>query len=113
MNAPLNILHLEDNRNDSELVRRSLEADGIVSRITRVDTRADFLTAIDQGGVDCIFADYALPGFDGMSALEVVRENHCDVPFILISGAIGEELAIESLKSGATDYVLKHRLSRL
>src|SRR6185369_9082135 len=73
----------------------------------------DFGAALERGEVDLVLADFALPSFDGMSALAMVRERHPDLPFVFVSGKLGEEAAIESLKSGATDYVLKNRLSRL
>jgi PAS domain S-box-containing protein len=113
MTSPLNILHLEDDRNDAELVRMALEADGLVCEITHVDTRPDFLAAVERGGFAVILADYSLPTYDGLSALDVAREQCPEVPFIFVSGALGEEVAIETLKNGATDYVLKTKLSLL
>jgi len=113
MQSPLRILHVEDNASDAELIQATLEADGIVSRVTRVETQADFVAAIDHGGFDLIFADYTLPSFDGLSALRIALEKCPDVPFIFVSGTLGEEVAIEALKIGATDYVVKERLSRL
>ncbi len=91
----------------------TLKTEGVVCEAKRVETRADFAAAIEYGGFDIIFSDFALPAFDGLSALGMARKQCPDVPFILISGSLGEDLAIESLKSGATDYVLKQRLSRL
>ncbi len=113
MTYPLRILHLEDNPTDAELAQATLESDGIECQVTRVETRADFLAAVEQGGFDLILADYSLPSFDGLSALEIAREKRPDVPFIFLSGTLGEEVAIESLKNGARDYVLKGRLARL
>src|ERR671918_47357 len=113
MKVPLDILHLEDNPEDAELIQEILEADGIVSHITRVETQADFLTALEQGRFDLILADYSLPSFDGLSALKLALEKSPDVPFIFVSATLGEEVAIEALKRGATDYVLKDRLSRI
>jgi signal transduction histidine kinase len=113
MKAPLHILHLEDDQNDAEIVLSTLRADGIPCDVKRVETCADFTAAIENNGFDIIFSDFALPTFDGIAALELARKQCPDVPFILISGTLGEDLAIESLKSGATDYVLKQRLSRL
>ena len=78
-----------------------------------MQNRDDFVAALEQGGVDLILSDYSLPGFDGMSALKIARAKWPAIPSILVSGTLGEELAIDSLKSGATDYVLKERLSRL
>ena len=113
MTTPLRILHLEDDPLDAELVKSALEAEGIVFDVVRVATRDDFVAALECGGFDMIFADYSLPSFDGLSALELSKGKCPDVPFIFVTGKMGEELAIETLKSGATDYVLKHRPSRL
>jgi PAS domain S-box-containing protein len=113
MKASLRILHLEDNPNDAELIQAVLETEGIISHVTRVETRADFFASLEQGGFDIILADYTLPSFDGLSALKIVLERCPDVPFIFVSGTLGEEAAIEALKIGATDYLLKERLSRI
>jgi PAS domain S-box-containing protein len=109
----LRILYLEDEPKDVELVRASLETDGIVCDVARADTQAGFLTLLQQGGFDVILADYSLPLFDGISALRIAQETHPDLPFIFVSGTMGEDLAIEALKMGATDYVFKTRLSRI
>ncbi|MGH8723189.1 MAG: PAS domain-containing protein, partial [Burkholderiales bacterium] len=87
-------------------------ADGLVCECTRVSSRAQFLSAID-GDWDVILGDFAMPGFDGVSAQEIACERRPDVPFVFVSGTIGEEVAVERLKAGATDYVLKQRLARL
>ena len=113
MKSPLHVLYLEDSQNDADLATARLEVAGIGCEVKRVETRADFAAAIEQGGLDIVFSDFALPAFDGMSALELVRKQRPDLPFILLSGTLGEDLAIESLKNGATDYVLKQNLSRL
>jgi len=113
MKRPLRILHLEDDQGDAELVQATLDDRGIDCELLVVATAADFVAALDQGGIELILADFALPGFDGMSALVTVRERDPDLPFIFVSGRLGEEAAIESLRSGATDYVLKNKLSRL
>jgi len=109
----LRILYLEDDPKDAELVQASLEAEGMVCELTRADTQAGFLAFLQQGGFDLILADYTLPLFDGISALRIAQENCPEVPFIFVSGTMGEELAIEALKQGATDYVFKTRLSRI
>jgi len=109
----LRVLYLEDEPRDAELVQTSLEAEGIVCDLTRADTQAGFLTFLRQGGFDLILADYTLPLFDGISALRIAQEICPEVPFIFVSGTMGEELAIEALKMGATDYVFKTRLSRI
>jgi CheY-like chemotaxis protein len=111
--ASLRILHLEDNELDGEFIRLSLEQADLVSEITRVETRDAFLTQIHQRHFDLIVSDFSLPSFDGFSALKLVRENKLDTPFIFVSGTIGEERAVAALRDGATDYVLKDRLSRL
>ncbi len=108
----LRILHLEDDADDAELIRIALVRDGIDSEIVRAASRTEFVEALD-GHYDLILADYALPGFDGISAQRMARERRPDLPFVFVSGTIGEEVAIERLKEGATDYVLKQRLSRL
>lgn len=113
MKSPLRILYLEDELLDAELVRSALDEEGIACNILRVETSDDFIEAIDKGGFDIIFADHSLPGFDGLSALAIAKERCPNMPFIFISGTMGEELAIETLKSGATDYVLKDRITRL
>jgi len=109
----LRILNLEDSRDDCELIHRSLLREGIECDLVRVETGEDFAAAVRRGGFDLILADYSLPSFDGLSALKMAKETCPEVPFIFVSGAIGEEVAIETLKQGATDYVLKDRLSRL
>jgi len=109
----LRILMLEDVSTDAELIERELRKGKILFNSKRVDTREGFLKALKEFQPDLILADYALPTFDGMSALHIVQETYSDLPFIFVTGAMGEEWAIETLKSGATDYVLKDRLSRL
>jgi len=113
MKSRLRILHLEDSRTDAELVQETLAAEGIPCEAERVETRDRFLAAIEKGGFDIILSDHKLPSFDGTTALALAREKCPDVPFVVLSGTLGEELAIETLKSGATDYVLKQRLTRL
>ena len=110
--ALLRILLLEDSVTDAELVRELLEADHFVCEVTRVQTRAEFVAALEDGAIDLILADYNLPSFDGLSALRLARSARPELPFIFVSG-FGEEIAIEALTSGATDYVLKTRLARL
>ncbi len=109
----LHILILEDSPLDAELVGARLSEGEIGCELVRVQSRDAFAAALEEGGVDLILADYVLPGFDGLSALSLAKELCPSVPFIFVSGTLGEEVAIETLKSGATDYVLKHRLERL
>jgi signal transduction histidine kinase/DNA-binding response OmpR family regulator len=107
------ILHLEDDPADRELIREALGTEGITLEVDQVDTRDEFQAALVQEGVVLVLSDFALPTFDGLSALEIVQKQRPNLPFIFVSGTMGEEAAIESLRRGATDYVLKQRLSRL
>src|ERR1051326_2406896 len=113
MNRELNILMLEDTATDAELTKRELHRANIAFCPKCVQTREAFTAALDDFAPDLILADYALPTFDGLSALTIAQEKRPGIPFIFVSGSIGEEIAIETLKQGATDYVLKHRLGRL
>jgi PAS domain S-box-containing protein len=113
MNGPLRILHLEDDPNDAELVKAALAAEGILPEIVRVSERDRFVEALQGPPFDVILADYHLPAFDGLSAQAIAREMQPATPFIFVSGTMGEEVAIERLKAGAVDYVLKQRLGRL
>src|SRR5580692_4131078 len=113
MQHPLRILSIEDDPKDTDLIQNLLETEDIVCEVTRVDTRAALLASLEHGRIDLILADYSLPSFDGISALKCALKACPDVPFIFVSGTLGEEVAIEALKIGATDYVLKTRLSRL
>jgi PAS domain S-box-containing protein len=113
MKTPLRILYLEDDPRDAELIQEALAADGITCQATRVETRADFITSLEQGTFDLILADHTLPSFDGLSALKIARQHWPSIPFIFVSGTLDEEVAIEALKFGATDYVFKTRLARI
>jgi len=113
MTSSLRILYLEDDAADAALVQDTLATGGIVCDVTRVDTESGFSSALQQGGFDLILADYTLPSFDGVSALRIAHQRRPDLPFIFVSGTLGEEVAVEALKIGATDYVLKTSLSRL
>ena len=113
MKMLLKILHLEDNPNDAELVKETLVADNPDCKIIRVDNREDFEMELDRGEYDLIISDYKLPSFDGISALALAQQKCPDTPYLFVSGNIGEEKAIETLKNGATDYILKDRLLRL
>src|ERR1700733_11488893 len=113
MRHPLRILSIEDDPKDTELIRELFETEDIACEVTRVDTQAALLASLEQAGIDLILADYTLPSFDGISALKFAMKSCPDVPFIFVSGTLGEEVAIDALKIGATDYVLKSRLSRL
>jgi PAS domain S-box-containing protein len=110
---PLRILSLEDDPHDAELIQELLEAEGIACQLFRVDSQSAFSASLEQVEIDLILADYTLPAFDGLSALKQAMTVRPEVPFIFVTGTLGEEVAIEALKVGATDYVLKTRLSRL
>ncbi len=109
----LNILHLEDNALDAELIQSLLKSEGVKCNSTVVSSRKDFESAITNRKFDLILSDFTLPSFDGNSALQIALRRCPDTPFIFVSGTIGEELAVESMRNGATDYVLKTRLQRL
>lgn len=109
----LRLLLLEDSANDAELEVTLLEGAGYACEWERVETRADFLARLNAKSYDCILSDYRLPAFNGLAALRMVRDMGLITPFILVSGTLGEDDAIESLKAGATDYVLKTRYQRL
>lgn len=113
MKPKLHILILDDVLTDAELMAFELSDSGIKFEPNYASDRNSFLKALDDFLPDIILSDYSLPSFDGLSALKIVRERYPDIPFIFVTGALGEELAIELLKKGATDYVLKNRLSRL
>ncbi|HEX2855061.1 MAG TPA: PAS domain S-box protein [Opitutaceae bacterium] len=109
----MQLLHLEDSPNDATLVEEIVLAEWPDARIHRVCQREDFVAAVEKGGFDLILSDYTLPGFDGLSALEIARALRPEKPFIFLSGTIGEERAIEALQRGADDYVIKDRPRRL
>ena len=113
MKPPLRLLHLEDDPVDAELITTTLIEGNIPCQSQLVDTRQAFVAALKEGRMDLILADYSIPGFDGMTALTLARQHCPDVPFLFVSATIGEELAIDTMHQGATDYVLKQRLGRL
>lgn len=114
MDRPLiRILNLEDSAIDADLILRELKRAKLDFSIARVETEQDFQAALSGFGPDVILADYNLPGFDGVDALRIARSKVPEVPFIFVSGSIGEERAIQALREGATDYVIKDRLNRL
>ena len=113
MKTKFRILHLEDSPVDCELVHQLLVGDGIECDIVRCENREKFIDGLAKKNFDLIFADCTVPQFSGLHALELARELAPEIPFIFVSGTIEEDSAIESLRRGATDYVLKGRLSRL
>jgi PAS domain S-box-containing protein len=113
MPGPLRILCVEDDQTDAEMNGDLLEAAGLVCEITRVETETAMRDFLAQANPDLILADYTLPSFDGLSALKVAKSVCPEVPFLFVSGTLGEEVAIEALRTGATDYILKTRLAKL
>jgi PAS domain S-box-containing protein len=109
----LRILLLEDSLLDTELIQAYLTNGGIEGELVQVETSTDFQNALKTSFFNLILSDYSLPAFDGIAALDIAQTLCPDVPFIFVSATLGEELAIETLKRGATDYVLKQRLERL
>lgn len=108
----LRLLHLEDSELDHQLVLAHLRRGGIEAELHRVETEADFLAALAQRW-DAVLSDYNLPGYSGLLALEQLRERDTVLPFVLVSGEIGEDTAVEAMRKGATDYLLKSKLIRL
>ena len=117
MNEPttkaLRVIHLDDNARDRELVALTLAVEGVRCQIIQARTRAEFEAALDEQNLDLVLCDFTVPSYGGTAALAAVRKLHPELPFIFVSGTIGEERAVESLRSGATDYVLKDQLKRL
>ena len=113
MTPPAAVLFLEDSDLDAELVAERLSRSGLALAVERVSDRRGFEAKLAEARYDLILSDYQLPGFDGLAALALAREHQPDAPFIFVSGMMGEELAVETLQRGATDYILKQRLARL
>lgn len=113
LSRPLIILHVEDDPADAELIEKMLVAGGLPVENIRVETRSAFLDGLKLRPLDLILCDYTLPQFHGLTALELARERRPDVPFIFVSGTLGDDLAADTLRRGAADYLLKDRLARL
>jgi two-component system cell cycle sensor histidine kinase/response regulator CckA len=109
----IRILHVEDNPLDAELIRRDLQHEGIDAEMILVESRTDFERAFASERFDLVISDYNMPQWDGLEALDLVRAKDPEIPFIFVSGNLGEERAIEAIKRGATDYILKDRMSRM
>src|SRR2546423_2503799 len=100
----LRLLHLEDSPEDVELIQRALSKEWPDCHTLVASDQAEFVDALRQGGFDLILGDYRIPGFDGLSALALARQHRPEIPFIFISGTMGEDLAVDALKTGAADY---------
>ncbi len=107
------LLHVEDSDLDHKLVCAQLSDDGLEYRITRVDSELEMRAALSAGGIEMVLADYSLPGFSGLRAIAIAAELAPELPVIVVSGAVGEQAAVDILRAGATDYVLKEHLERL
>jgi CheY-like chemotaxis protein len=112
MPQPLKLLMVEDNPADAELALMELQLAGFEPDWQRVDSEAAYLVRLNSG-LDLVLSDFQMPGFSGLRALELLRQRRLDVPFILVSGSIGEEQSVVARKNGATDCLLKDRLGRL
>jgi|APLak6261664116_1056043.scaffolds.fasta_scaffold03294_1 diguanylate cyclase (GGDEF)-like protein/PAS domain S-box-containing protein len=113
MDVLIRLLHLEDDPLDAELIKEKLKDDALCCDITWANSKQTFESALHEGVFDIVLTDFNLPDYDGMFALQYVREHRPDLPVIVISGRLGEEEAVECLKAGATDYILKQRMQRL
>lgn len=113
MKKGIHILHLEDDPEDASLIEEKLKAEKIDCTIKLVQTQNEFENALKDNSIDLVLADYNLPGYDGLKALKFSKKFYTEIPFIFVSGTLGEEAAIEGLTQGATDYVLKQALIRL
>jgi PAS domain S-box-containing protein/diguanylate cyclase (GGDEF)-like protein len=113
MTEPLRILLAEDSETDAELVQRELKRGGLDFRIRRVQTEPDFRRELGELRPHLVISDFSMPQFSGRTALAITRESGADTPFIFISGTIGEDVAVDMMKAGADDYVMKNNLARL
>jgi PAS domain S-box-containing protein len=113
MGLPLRILLVEDSEDDAELMLRQLRRSGYDPVTTRVASAEKMREALSAGTWDIIISDYVMPGFGGLEALQLFHQHSLDIPFIIVSGHIGEEIAVSAMKAGADDYLMKDRLARL
>src|SRR2546422_5845835 len=107
MSEPLRILLVEDSEDDAALLLRELHRGGYEPTVERVDAAPDMEAALQQGPWDLVVSDYSLPHFSGLDALAVLQSTGLDLPFIIVSGAIGEETAVSAMKAGVHDYIMK------
>ncbi len=113
MSEPLRVLIVEDSKDDAALLVRELRRGGYDPEFTLVDTPKDFSAELERGSWKIIIADYSMPRFSGLEALELLKKSGIDLPFILVSGTIGEDVAVAAMKAGAHDYIIKGSWSRL
>jgi len=113
MNKPLNILHLEDDDNDAELILTKIKLNFDIGNYYRTFYEKEFIELLGSKEIDIILADYNMPQFNGVEALQIAKKSHPEIPFIIISGTSGEYTAVETMKMGAADYIMKNNLSLL
>jgi PAS domain S-box-containing protein len=113
MTQNLKILHIEDIQSDAELIERTLKRSGIEFEKLLVDTKDEYVKALDEFHPDVILSDHSLPAFNSLEALKILKQRGGNIPFILITATVSEEFAVSVMKEGASDYVLKDRLQRL
>src|SRR5215208_376216 len=113
MKQMLRVLVIEDSADDAELIVREIERGGYTLDWKRVETKADMQIALSGQPWDVILSDYSMPHFSAMAALATLKASGLDIPFIVISGTIGEETAVAALKTGAHDFLVKDKLARL
>ena len=113
MNSPFKILIVDDSEDDAELIVRKLSQDGINLIYKRVETSKSFKNCLINESWDIVICDFIIPGFGGLKALKISKSINKDLPVIIVSGKIGEEMAVKAMKAGAQDYILKDNLSRL
>ncbi len=113
MAESLHVLIVEDSEDDTLLLIRDLRKAGYEPKYKRVDTKTAMISALNKRKWDIVIADYVMPNFNGLEALKMVKERNVDIPFIVVSGSIGEELAVQAMKLGAQDYIMKGNLTRL
>ena len=113
MNAKLKILHIEDSPPDAELIQRCLKKSGLDCEVKVVETKKEYLAALENFFPDVVLSDHSLLSFNSLEALTIAKNYKSDIPFILVSGVVSEEFAVEIIKAGADDYILKSSLMRL
>ena len=113
MKIPIRVLIIEDSEDDKELMLHELRQGGYNPEYLRVETSEALISALESQSWDIILSDYSMPDFDGLAALQIVKERGLDIPFIIVSGTIGEDVTVTAMKSGAHDYIMKDNLKRL
>ena len=113
MQDKINILLLEDSEADAELEILELRRNGLQVNYSRADTKEQMLALLDSQHWDIVISDYVMPSFSALEAIRLVKEKQLDIPLIVVSGTIGEDVAVDTMKAGATDYIMKGNLKRL